>query len=107
SRVTRGNSRLQLLPRGAASARLVDRAARATAVEAKRTATTLIGRGVECVRIAWIHRDVRRARQAVDVEELAPRAAGIRGLVDAAIGARFPEISHRGDVRDVAVRGVG
>src|SRR5881392_87768 len=92
SLVARGNSRLQLLPRGAAIGCLVDRAARTAAVESERTAKTLIGRGVECVRIAWIHRDVRRARQAVDVKELVPRPAAVHGLVDAAIGGRLPEI---------------
>ena len=54
-----------------ASVRLVDRAARAAAVEAEGLAQALVGRRVEDVRIARIHHEVRRARERVDVEHLA------------------------------------
>ena len=104
--VAGGDAVLDLLPCGAAVGGLEDRAPRSATVEAPRAAQPLIRRGVEDVRVAGIHGEVRRAGKRVDVQNLRPRAPAVGGLKDAALGVRLPQVSDRRDVCDVRIGGV-
>src|SRR5262249_28311889 len=104
--VARGQSVGEFGPGGAPVGGPEDAAAGSTAVEAPPFALTLIHRGVERVRIARIHREVDGAGVFVLIQDFVPRAAAVRGLEDAALGIRSPEMSGRRHVDDVGVAGV-
>jgi hypothetical protein len=60
-------------------------------------------RGVQDPRVRRIHREVRRARLVVDVQDLLPRFAAVLGTEDAALGVRAPDVALRRDVDEVGV----
>src|SRR5262249_39152104 len=75
----------------------------ASAVEAARAPQALVGRGVQDVRVARIHDEIRRAREGIYVQTLRPGAPAIDRLEHAALGIPLPEIADRGDIRDIGI----
>src|SRR5690606_32209117 len=95
------------LPRLAAIRAAVDAAAVVAGLDARvvpLATRALPGRGVQHVRIARIHDEVVRARLLVDVQHLAPRAAAVRRLEDAAVRVARPLHARCRDPDDVGVR---
>ncbi len=86
-----------------ASVRLVDGRFGAAVDDRVDVPAALVGRGVEDVRLARVHEDVRDPRVLGDLEDLRPGLAAVRGLVEPAVPARRPEGSLACRVDDLGV----
>ena len=94
----------QLLPRAAAVRRLPDPAVIAGAFHGPAAAPQPVpASGVQDVRVRRIHDQVNERDRIVYEECVLPRLAPVGGLIDAALGARAPEVPHRRDVDDVRI----
>ncbi len=101
-----GQAVLDLLPRGPGVGRLVQRRFGTAVNQRPHVAPPLVGRGVEHVGVARVHRDVVDAGVLADGQHGLPRLPGVGRLVEAAVAARRPERAHRGHVDHLRVAGV-
>ena len=95
-----------LVPRVAAVRRPVDAASRPAAREPPRAPAPLVRRRVEHRRVRRVEGEVDEAGVVVDVEDLLPRLAAVRGPVDAALGVGAEQVPQRRHPHDVGVRRV-
>src|SRR6185437_5278574 len=93
----------ELCPGRATIRALEDAAAGATADQDPRLAPRLPEGRVERPRIRGVHDEVDDPRRVVAKEDLVPRLAAIRGLVDAALGIGGPDMPERSHVYDVGI----
>src|SRR5579884_370459 len=91
-------------PGGAAVGGLVELAAGSAAVEGIGGAPGLPGGRVERIGIVRVHAQVHGAGAVALEEDLLPRLAAIRGLVDAALRVGAPDVAERGHIDDVRIR---
>ena len=92
----------QFFPGESAVGGLVNRAVRAAAVEAIRSASALVSGGIEGFRAFGIHGNVAYAGVVIDFQDLLPGLAAIAGLVNAPLRVGSPKMTlcrHINDFR--------
>src|SRR5262249_52955126 len=90
-------------PRRAAVGGFVNRALGAAVDQCVEVAAALPARGVDDIGVRRIERDVSDAGVFADAQDGLPRLAAVGGFVKAAIAARRPQRTLRGDVDDFAI----
>ena len=100
---TFGKAVAQLPPGASAIDALVDPAVGTAAVEAPRTASTLIGRGIEHLGIGRVHRQINRAGVFIQAKHVLPVLSAVDRHEHAAFRVRTPKVSERGRVYDIGV----
>ncbi len=93
----------RLVPRRAAVARHVDAAGRAAAVEIPGMDEQRPHAGIERVRIARVHREVRAAGLVVELQHLLPRLAAVGRAIDAALRLRLEQLPQRADEHAIRI----
>ena len=98
-----GQARVDLVPGIASIRRLPEAASRSSADHLPGEAPMIPERRVQDPRVGHVHRQIRRARVLVDVENELPAPAAVRGAVDPALLVRAVRGALRRDVHEVGI----
>ena len=100
---TLGKAVAQLPPGAPTVDGLVDPAMGTPAVEAPRTASALIGRGIQHLGIGRVHRQIDRAGVLIQAEHVLPVPSAVDRHEHSTLRVCTPQVSERGYVDDIGI----